>query len=163
MTQENLDFSERSVHLETVYPHEPEHVWDALTDPEALKQWLLPNTFRPRLGHRFHFSHRTPNGKRKNVDCQVVELDAPRRLAYTWRMDAEDAPTLVTWTLEPVEGGTRVCLEHIGPAVATSSLNISNLSAGGFGLSLRDSLEGLRRICKSHGIGRSNYVLVSGA
>ena len=30
MNQENLDFSERSVHLETVYPHEPERVWDAL-------------------------------------------------------------------------------------------------------------------------------------
>ncbi len=150
MTRENLDFSKRSVHLETVYPHPPERVWDALTDPEALRQWLLPSSFRPRLGHRFRFSHKTPNGRRRNVDCQVVELDSPRRLAYTWRTDAEDAPTLVTWTLEPVDGGTRVCLEHIGPEIATSSL-MTGAQGERLGVRayLQKNLDALRGICVS--------------
>jgi uncharacterized protein YndB with AHSA1/START domain len=42
----------------------------------------------------------------------VVELEAPHRLAYTWRENPEAAPDLVTWVLEPVEAGTRLRLEH---------------------------------------------------
>lgn len=104
-----------TVNLEIFLPHSPEFVWQALTDPQALAKWLLPNTFKPLLGHRFRFLNRTAESKRQKVHCQVVELDAPHRLAYTWRAEDEEIPTLVTWTLEPVEEGTYLHLEHIGP------------------------------------------------
>jgi uncharacterized protein YndB with AHSA1/START domain len=106
----------REVRLEVIYPHAPERVWKALTDRKALAKWLMPNNFLPRLGHRFRFVQKgrgRGDSKRKEVQCEVVELDAPRRLAYTWRSDPDSPPELVSWTLEPVEAGTRLRLEHI--------------------------------------------------
>jgi uncharacterized protein YndB with AHSA1/START domain len=110
----------REVRLDIVYPHPPERIWKALTDRKALEKWLMPNDFLPCLGHRFHFikeGNGTEEGpgkrKREVVECEVIELDAPRRLAYTWRSDPETPPELVSWTLEPVEAGTRLRLEHI--------------------------------------------------
>jgi len=105
----------RAITQERFYPHAPERVWLALTDPRELAQWLLPNTFQPRLGHRFRFTQRTPEGRSRKVACQVVELEAPSRLAYTWQTEDEALPALVTWTLEAVGDGTCLRLEHIGP------------------------------------------------
>jgi uncharacterized protein YndB with AHSA1/START domain len=45
----------RDVILERVYPHPPQAVWKALTDPKALSVWLMENDFQPRVGHRFRF------------------------------------------------------------------------------------------------------------
>ena len=118
MKPETTRHSHKTVQLEKIYSHPPGRVWQALTDPQALAQWLLPNSFRPHLGHRFRFTRRADGGKPEKVQCQVVELEAPRRLAYTWQAESDDAPTLVTWTLEPVEEGTRLRLEHIGPTTA---------------------------------------------
>jgi uncharacterized protein YndB with AHSA1/START domain len=64
------------------------------------------------------------------VQCQVVELDAPHRIAYTWQGGPELPNTLVTFTLEAVEQHTRLHLEHSGFA-----------AGGPMGLSVRDLLD----------------------
>jgi uncharacterized protein YndB with AHSA1/START domain len=102
----------RDLKFEAVYPYPPERVWRALTDPEAIAQWLMPNNFAPRLGHKFMFTSKPQPGWDGKTYCEVTELDPPRRLAYTWRGGPID--TLVTWTLEPVPEGTRLRLEHTG-------------------------------------------------
>jgi Activator of Hsp90 ATPase homolog 1-like protein len=33
----------------------PDQVWRALTDPDLLGRWLMPNDFRPAAGHQFTF------------------------------------------------------------------------------------------------------------
>lgn len=100
--------------VEAVYPHPPEHVWRALTDPDRLEAWLMENDFEPRVGHRFRFREKPRPGWRGIVDCEVLEVDEPRRLSYSWRGHEDGEPTVVTFTLEPVEGGTRLRLEHTG-------------------------------------------------
>ena len=42
----------RDLRFEATYPHPPERVWRALTDPKALAEWLMENDFEPRLGHQ---------------------------------------------------------------------------------------------------------------
>src|SRR5262249_753430 len=104
----------REVRLEVIYPHPPERVWKALTDPGALATWLMPNDFLPRLGHRFRFVEKTPGKPRREVvQCEVVELEEPHRLAHTCPTGPTCPAEFVCWTLEPVEAGTRVRLEHI--------------------------------------------------
>ena len=44
--------------------------------------------------------------------CEVIELDPPRRLAYTWRGGPID--TVLRITLEPAGPGTKLVLEHTG-------------------------------------------------
>jgi uncharacterized protein YndB with AHSA1/START domain len=39
---------------------------------------------------------------------------APSRLSYSWVGDEGERPTLVTYQLAPVEGGTRFTFEHTG-------------------------------------------------
>ena len=99
--------------LEQTYPHPPGRVWRALTDREALATWLMPNDFEARVGHRFRFTAKPIPGWRGFVECEVLEVEPPLRLAYSWLGDEDwKEPTIVRWTLEPVDGGTRLRLEQ---------------------------------------------------
>lgn len=97
------------------YAHSIEDVWAALTDSYALAEWLMPTTVsEPRVGSKFRFQYdperMCPSGI---VDCEVIESDPPRRLAWSWQHRAVDGarqhpPMRVEWTLAPVKGGTRL-------------------------------------------------------
>lgn len=103
----------RDLQFELTYPHPPEKVWSALTDPQAIAQWLMNNDFEARVGHRFQFKvEPPPRGWSGVVDCEVLEVERPRRLVYTWC--SGKLRTTVCWNLEPVAGGTRLRLEHSG-------------------------------------------------
>ena len=104
-----------SIRHDVYLPHPPERVWKAITDSAAIAQWLMPNDFEPRLGHRFTF--RTNPMPGLNFDgichCEVTELDPPRLLAYSW-IGGPLTDTLVTYRLEPEGDGTRLHFEHSG-------------------------------------------------
>ncbi|MHC5856154.1 SRPBCC family protein [Nostoc sp.] len=75
----------RNLNMEVFYPYPPQRVWQVLTNRQALAVWLMENDFEPRLGHKFRFVHSTLPGLEGDIDCQVIELDEPRRLAFTWQ------------------------------------------------------------------------------
>jgi uncharacterized protein YndB with AHSA1/START domain len=111
------------VNKEAVYPHPPEKVWRALTEKEAVTRWLLPadKDIVPKGGERFTLD--APTGP---VQCEVVEVERERRLAYTWHAAPEARPSLVTWTLTPTEtGGTHVRLTHDAALPGGSLLRLS--------------------------------------
>ena len=95
-----------------------ERVWHALTDSATLSKWMLfkSNDFRPVAGHAFQF--REAPGWTGVVNCEVIEVDKPHRLSYTWVSGGGSNPqhsTVVTWTLTEAEGGvTRLHLEQSG-------------------------------------------------
>ena len=93
-------------------PHERERVWRALTDSAAITDWLMPNNFRAIVGHRFEMHTRPAPGFDGTVRCEVTVVDPPRHLAYTWVGGGIE--TLVTFTLESTEQGTRLTLVHSG-------------------------------------------------
>ena len=51
-----------------------ELVWRALTDRATLAEWMFPNDFEPRVGHRFTF--RVPPNPAAGFDGLVVILHA---------------------------------------------------------------------------------------
>ena len=95
-----------------------ERVWHALTDSATLSQWMLfkSNDFKPVVGHAFQFSGAP--GWDASINCEVVEVEQPHRLAYTWVSEVETNrrhATMVTWTLSEADGGvTRLHLEQSG-------------------------------------------------
>jgi uncharacterized protein YndB with AHSA1/START domain len=103
-----------SITHESILPHPPERIWTVLTDRAAIERWLMPNDFEPRLGHRFTF--RTQPNPAANFDgivhCEVVEIEPPRRLAYSWV--GGGLTTKVTYRLEREGDGTRLCFEQSG-------------------------------------------------
>lgn len=99
---------------------EPRKVWRALTEPELLGAWLMPNDIRPVVGHRFTFRGEARPGWDGVVRCEVLEVVPGERLVYAWRSGAgssggTELDTVVTWTLEAREdGGTLLKLAHFG-------------------------------------------------
>ncbi len=105
---------------EAFYPHPPELVWEALTNGEALAQWLMPNTFKPILGHEFQFRvDPMPLVPGHTTNCKVLEFDPPRRMVWSWVMQPREGkksypPQTIEWTLTPHNGGTRLTLTQRG-------------------------------------------------
>ena len=97
------------------YPHPVEKVWQSLTEPAALRIWLMENDFEPRVGKRFVLRSRQPRpGNRGWVECEVLELEHPRKMVWSWIHNEGDTPTRVEFRLEEVEAGTRLTLSHTG-------------------------------------------------
>jgi uncharacterized protein YndB with AHSA1/START domain len=102
----------RDLHFEMTYPHPIEHVWQALTNNDAMAQWLMPNDFLPVVGHRFQFHTKPAPGFDGIVRCEVLEVSPPGRLVYTWTGGGVD--TRLIWTLKQVAEGTSLTLDHTG-------------------------------------------------
>ncbi|MBX9842196.1 MAG: SRPBCC domain-containing protein [Xanthobacteraceae bacterium] len=113
----------RSIVIERRLSHPPEKIWRALTETELIGQWLMPNDFRPVVGHRFAFKAKVkPVGDWDGmVHCEVLACEPNRMLRYSWVGGAASNKThgslldsTVTWTLTPVDGGTHLRMEHAG-------------------------------------------------
>jgi uncharacterized protein YndB with AHSA1/START domain len=101
------------------YPHPVDRVWEALTSSEALAAWLMPiegvgGAGRlDRVGHRFTFRTRPAPGFDGIVRCEVLELDPPHRMVWSWAGGKID--TIVTFTLdETADSGTRLRMHQVG-------------------------------------------------
>lgn len=95
--------------------HSPDKVWRALTDPELLSQWLLPvvdGDLELVPGAEFTFKTQPYPNWDGTVNCRFVEIEAHRKLRYTWSVPFLD--TVVTFTLTPTETGTRLSLVQSG-------------------------------------------------
>jgi len=68
----------RTLRKEVFLPHPPEDVWLALTDPQALAEWLMPNNFEPVAGRKFRFHvDPMPGPYPGGSECEVLEVEVP--------------------------------------------------------------------------------------
>lgn len=108
----------RTVTIEREFAHPPEKVWRALTQPELIAEWLMKNDFKPVVGQRFNFRADPMPGWNGVTDCEVLVVDPPRKLSYTWNASGEEAAqgirTVVTFTLTPTRSGTLLRMEQSG-------------------------------------------------
>jgi uncharacterized protein YndB with AHSA1/START domain len=97
----------RTIVLSRMYDAGIEDVWDAISTGERISRWLLPVTGDLRPGGRYQLQD--------NASGEVLECEPPRRLKVTWVFgeNATDKDVSeVEVRLEPVDGGTRLVLEH---------------------------------------------------
>jgi uncharacterized protein YndB with AHSA1/START domain len=89
-------------------------VWPALTDPARLARWLMPGDLQPIPGHTFTFrTDPVPaHGFDGVIHCQVLEVQPPWLLRFSWRSAHLD--TMVTWRLAAEGTGTRLFITHEG-------------------------------------------------
>ena len=93
--------------------HPPEKVWRALTDPVLLAEWLLPVVdLELEPGAAFTLKAQPQPGWDGIVNCRFLEIEAHRKLSYTWVVG--DIDTVVTFTLTPTASGTRLSLVQSG-------------------------------------------------
>lgn len=99
-TLETID-GRPTLRFERRLSHPAEKVWKAITDPAELTHWFpqdLVGTFAPGAKLRFAFRGEAPvlDGKPvPDFTGEVLEIDPPRLLAYTWGED------ILRFTLTP--------------------------------------------------------------
>jgi uncharacterized protein YndB with AHSA1/START domain len=100
------------------YPHPPKTVWEYLTKPELLAQWLMKSNFQPIVGHEFQFrAQPVPDLDFSGVFyCKVLEVVPFKKLSYSWKFGpGEGKPrhnSIVNWTLIEKDNGTELLLVH---------------------------------------------------
>ncbi len=127
----------------------PERVFQALTSQEIIEWWVNPGVFDTRewsgdvrVGGRWRASG-IARGAAYVLEGEFLEVDPPRKLVQTWhRAGTPDAPSTVTYLLEPIAGGTRLTVRHTD--IATPELR-NNMSAG-----WRTSCDRLSEILPTH-------------
>ncbi len=98
----------------------PARIWAAITQPELMMQWWGPDAgptlcvvadVRP--GGRFSVVFRLLNGEEHNPAGVYQEVVPEKKLVFTWDLPGTTEPvSLVTFRLEPFEGGTILTLTH---------------------------------------------------
>ncbi|TJV69040.1 MAG: SRPBCC domain-containing protein [Mesorhizobium sp.] len=135
---ENPTVNEAPLSFECELADPPEKVWRALTEPELLAAWMMPNDIKAEAGSRFAFA-----GPDAPIECEVLEAEPSRLLRYSWRerpadKDADQLPgfdSIVTFTLaRTASGGTHLRIVHDGFVPAAQPLVA--VSGAGCGLSL---------------------------
>ena len=118
MTATENPRANEALSFECDLPDPPEKVWRALTEPELLAAWMMPNDMKAEAGSRFAFA-----GPDAPIECEVLEAEPSRLLRYSWRerpgaKDMETLPafdSIVTFTLAgTLTGGTHLRIVHDG-------------------------------------------------
>ena len=84
-----------AIEVDQFLSHPPARVWRALTDPDRLARWLMPNDFAPVVGHRFTLRTDPRPDFDGIVHCEVLAVEPERLLRAEGR-------------------GTRLLLHHEG-------------------------------------------------
>ncbi|MCE9573613.1 MAG: SRPBCC domain-containing protein [Deltaproteobacteria bacterium] len=106
----------------------PARVFTALTTDELTQWWGAPEMYRTtahaidlRVGGAWRSSGVGADGHTFHVGGEVLAVEAPHTLVYTWKPSWDDGPaTTVSYRLDAIPGGTRVTVRHTGftnPAV----------------------------------------------
>ncbi len=95
----------RVVAASRTYATDRDDLWHALTDAERLPRWFAPVSGGLEAGGRYQVE--------SNAAGTILRCEAVEALEVTWEFGGQ-----VSWVhlrLDPVEGGTRLTLEHLIP------------------------------------------------
>ena len=112
------------LHLEKNFAAPRKRVFEACVEAEKLAEWWGPAGFTSpeiqldgRVGGRYRITMQPPDGEAFHLSGAFTEVEAPRRLVYTFlweEPDADDQETVVALTFEQAGKGTHLVLDH-GP------------------------------------------------
>ena len=134
----------RSYRIQRVYQHPIGKVWRALTTPDLLERWLMPNDFQPVVGHNFTLRTDPGPGFDGVVHCQVLEMEPQRRMVWSWKGGPID--TQISFELVELGAATELTVVHTGFRGFKASLVGRFLKLGSrkiYGQNLTQVLDGL--------------------
>lgn len=102
-------------------PATQERVFEALVNRELLTKWMAPSDefvtvidrFEAEVGGSYRIDMKDKDGNVHSAVGKVLKIDAPNKLALTWRFEGGEMPdTLLTFELRTSESGTELTLIH---------------------------------------------------
>jgi uncharacterized protein YndB with AHSA1/START domain len=116
------DSDELTLHLERVLPAGRSVVFGALIEPDELAKWWGPRGFTapsieldPQVGGRYRIAMQPPDGELFHLSGEFRDVDAPARLAYTFRWEEptpDDRETVVRLSLRDRGGSTALSVDN---------------------------------------------------
>ncbi|MGN2635516.1 SRPBCC family protein [Nocardia takedensis] len=111
----DAELNPAAVEIGRFFPHGPNAVWRALTEPDLVERWLMPTVgFDAAVGTHFLFALPThPSGE---IACEVLEALPGERFTHSWVDMRADKPQrwVVDWTVRAQGRGTRLLLTQTG-------------------------------------------------
>lgn len=109
-------------------------VFEAFTNPEHLKRWMGPRMLTMvscesdlRVGGRYRFVHRAPDGQEFAFSGEYREIVRPERMVRTFVFEPmPDHEALETLTLEERDGKTTITTTTVHKTVAGRDGHIAN-------------------------------------
>ena len=104
--------------IEIEVPVSPTRAWGAVTEPAEVAAWFAEVTPADGVGSPYRIDF----GDGSAIEGRIRALDPGHRLAYSWTWTGDEGgpTTLVTWDVEPADGGARIRLMHDGWAEASA-------------------------------------------
>lgn len=104
------------IQIKRVYKHALEKIWTALTTKEALSEWLMETKdFELELGKKFQFKTKPQGGFDGIIHCEILAIEQPNMISYSWQSKDMKNPTIVIWHLKQLsKNETVVNLSHNG-------------------------------------------------
>jgi uncharacterized protein YndB with AHSA1/START domain len=139
VTDTVLSADAREIVVDEVFPHAPATVWKTLATSALMGRWLnmTPTGYEPVVGNRFTYKTSPAGAWDGTIRCEVIEVVPGERLSYSWKGGDEAnigygsrLDTIVTFTLEEVDGGTRLRVVHSGFVLPRNETAYSNMSGG---------------------------------
>lgn len=87
-------------------------VWQFLTEPTCMAQWLAPGRIEPFEGGNASVDFEDSGTA---INSKVLAYDTPRLLAYSWSSN-DDPLRPLYWELDEIDGETRLTLTVVTPA-----------------------------------------------
>jgi uncharacterized protein YndB with AHSA1/START domain len=119
------------IEFNTIYDFPIDQVWQALTQKEALSEWLMPCDFEPIVGHKFQFKTKPYPGFDGITHCEVLELKEKELLAFSWS-GGSLKNSVVRFRLSPLNNKTRLDFEHSGFEGFLNNLIVKRILASGW-------------------------------
>lgn len=88
-------------------------VWKAITDKQAMSEWLMLCDIEPIVGHSFQFNTKPAPGFDGKVHCKVLEVVEHEVLSFSWT-GGSLTDTRVTFRLKAEGNQTVLDFEHSG-------------------------------------------------
>jgi uncharacterized protein YndB with AHSA1/START domain len=139
MTADESPVRAREIVVEESFLHPPEMVWRALTTPALMARWfkMAAVGFEPIVGNRFTYKTDPAGDWDGTIQCEVLEVIPNERFVYSWKGgSARNAGygsllnTVVSFTLKPIDGGTRLRMVHSGFESPRNDTAYRNMSGG---------------------------------
>jgi len=96
---------------EQIFDHSIDKVWNAITKEEQISSWFIKADFKAVEGYRYTFFSEGEDCTQ--INGRIKQAD-PYTLIYTWVVQNTETVTTVKWSLEEVNGKTKLYLEHSG-------------------------------------------------
>jgi uncharacterized protein YndB with AHSA1/START domain len=121
----------KAISISIQYNHKIKDVWEALTNKEAMSEWLMPCNIEPIVGHRFQFKTKSYPGFDGIVDCEILEVIEQKKLSFRWS-GGTLKNTVVSFELTAIGDKTQLNFMHRGFEGFFNRIIVSRILAHGW-------------------------------